>query len=498
MKSVRSKKATFLPWLVAVVFSYAWGCGDSTDKPTDTSSTRDAGQRDARADSEVDAGETDPCSGAPGQLGGLCNKGKCESGLKCLPASTPTLPVRDRESGEQMTALFSSLTGKGLCSKTCTVGSDDCGPCARCTATSFVGRYLAAMAADPKQGVCTLKCTPSFENRGGCREGYTCAPGGVCLNSCTSDQQCKVLAEDFNGDGKVELTMDSASEAYCNLESGLCDHPSGAVGGSCKRATDCKAYSECMSKDATADGICVREYCAGDQALACAAKEVCNVRMADLMDLEEEQLGSMCLPGCKVGQEAESLRIGPESHAEGCPSGFACLWDGVSKADDSINGGCFVTPSHNSIAAPNLGALCKDNNECYSPWGLGVCRGWDKSLGKSGMCVVGECSNYPEGTSFDGILPGVTSELPICPAGQGSCIVESEAGKAPTTTCVKSCVSAADCATGFACASPFGDASRICWHSCSKNDECKDGSACIRDADAVACTGAEGELCSCR
>jgi hypothetical protein len=478
--------------------AYASGCGDNSDKPIKTSSTHDAGLRDARTAYEIDAAEADTCSGAPGQLGGVCNKGKCESGLKCLPASTPTLPVRDRESGRELTVHFSSLTANGLCSKGCTVGSDDCGPCGKCTATSFVGRYLVPMADDPKQGVCTLRCTPSLDNRGGCHEGYTCAPGEVCLNACTSDQQCKVVAEDSNGDNAVELTLDSASETYCNLETGLCDHPGGAVGDSCKLSTDCKAYSQCMTNDTIGDGICVREYCSGDQALGCAVSQVCNVRMADLMDLEEEQLGSMCLPGCKVGQETKSLRIGLESHGEGCPIGFACLWDGVSKSDDPINGGCFATPSHNSIAASNLGASCKNDNECYSPWGLGVCRFSKINRGKPGMCVVGECSNYPGGSPFDGILPGVASELPICPAGQGSCVIESEAGKAPATTCFRSCASASDCATGLACASPFENGPRICWHNCSKNDECRQGSACIRDADAVACTGAKGEPCSCR
>jgi hypothetical protein len=502
--TIKTVQNAFLLGVALVLFALAVACSDSEtrSKPDASQVKRESGASDAQSDSTSDAGEDaapeDLCGGAPGQLGGTCNKQSCGSGLKCMPASTLRLPVRDRTTGKEQFVDFSSLTGKGLCSKTCTVGADDCGACGKCTAKSFIGRFLAPMSANSKQGVCALRCSRSVDGNGGCPNGYTCAPGGACLNACTSDQQCRVLADDSNGDGIAELTLDSSSEAYCNLETGLCDHPSGAVGDSCKQTTDCKAYSQCMTNQVAGNGICVREYCNEEQELACGAQEVCNVRMAALMDLNEDQLGSMCLPGCQVGQEAEALRIGKESHGDGCPIGFACLWDGVSKADDAINGGCFSTPSHNPITVATLGALCTADSDCYSPWGLGLCRFSTTSIATPGICVVAECSNYPGGTSFDGILPGVASALPVCPAGQGSCVLESDEGKPPVTTCFKSCATASDCASGLACSSPFEEGIHVCWHTCQNDAECREGSLCKRDADGVACTGTKGEPCSCR
>lgn len=407
---------------------------------------------------DPDGGANGACQAELGEMGGECEQRSCKQGLLCMPEQTARIPVHQQGTGAELTVDFTMFSG-GVCSKPCLLGGEDCGPCATCSRLSFIGRYLTAISPDPFQGVCALRCEPSLADNGGCPSGYTCAPDGVCLNACTSDEQCKLFAEDLNGDGEMELVLDPDSSARCNLQTGLCDHPENEVGDACRSSADCGAYGECLTGEGEASGVCVRGFCEQVDGFACDPGQVCNVRLADTV----EEQNSICLPGCKVGAESTELRLGPESHGENCPAGFACLWDGVSAVDDPLNGGCFPTPGHNSITEPNIGQLCTSHDECYSPWGLGLCEFLDTDKSLPGICVVGDCSNAEGGTSFDGILPGVPSELPICPEGQGVCIDQSAPGLAATTYCYKPCTDDEDCPGRFACSQPFLHAPRVCW-----------------------------------
>src|SRR5690606_21602120 len=86
--------------------------------------------------------------------------------------------------------------------------NDQCGECGGCAEYTYVGRLRFPNLGPPPagsmfysvlDGVCRSLCTPSRDNNGGCRPGYTCdIDTGLCLDAqCRSDAQCKLdVSED--------------------------------------------------------------------------------------------------------------------------------------------------------------------------------------------------------------------------------------------------------------------------------------------------------------
>src|SRR5690606_31518038 len=185
------------------------------------------------------------------------------------------------------------------------------------------------------------QCTPSRDNNGGCRPGYSCdVDTGLCLDAqCTTDQHCKLEATD------TDISPNPASPWVCNTMTGRCTHPGTvgvAAGDACAEDSDCMTDGQCLTGDEVPDGFCTRLGC-NAAGFECGTGETCSLR----------GLGgpSWCLPQCTVGEEPETERFGATGHGAGCAVGQACTWTGAT--EDPV-GGCFPG-EYNDVTTPNVG-----------------------------------------------------------------------------------------------------------------------------------------------
>lgn len=392
---------------------------------------------DAGDDVEVDSGTVDPgdCSLVEGRsIGAACILGStCQGGLECEAAGgIPITPV-DRAgdpvvdgSGTPL-VVGATLNAGSMCSETCRVdGPNTCGDCAACGNGGLVGRIAFGAGQDSAGnalGLCRQSCTPSDTDRGGCREGYACDPS---TNTCVD----ACTSDDWCKIVDVTVTDDGFIDQW--------------------------VYDPTFPSS-------------------------CNATT-----------GRCEFQACLVGAEPEADQLGADGHGAGCEAGQSCIWDGSSGPAADANGICFPG-EYNDITESNVGGACDSAADCYSPFGYGACLNeiFNPSLlgDLSGACTIANCGVFDDGMggAIDGILPGVETNIPVCDSSAGELCVNFAPSGPPQTFCMKSCETASECAPGYACAVLLTDGGRLCWPSCSTDDECNAdlGQTCLNEAGAA-------------
>jgi hypothetical protein len=402
--------------------------------------------------------------------GGSCT-GSCSSGLTCFAERTTSTSV---DLGGGATAMLDVVAfPSGMCSASCT-SDEDCGPCgARCVPFVLAGRArLRGLAGG---GVCREPCSP-FSTF--CPTGYACdADVEACVEACTSDEQCRFVTVDEDGDGMEETLRYEASTPMRCL-AGRCELPAGTIGGRCTFESDCDPGFTCLRDDrwpSSRAGRCALVGClpggCGD-GVSCARVGTTDV----------------CALSCSVGAEVGAEISGPSGHGSGCDPGFACEWLGA--AGDPA--GACLPAEYNAVAAPNVGLPCARDGDCFSPWGRGFCLRPDGAAG-DGVCSVRQC--VPDGEGAPGLLPGVAVDPALlCDAAAGVSCVRFD-GTEERSACVRRCTAAEECVPGWACVRALGTSIRVCAPSCTTDSDCVAGGRCL---DTTSSPCAPGLACMCR
>jgi hypothetical protein len=123
-----------------------------------------------------------------------------------------------------------------------------------------------------------------------------------------------------------------------------------------------------------------------------------------------------------------------------------------------------VGGNYNSLTKNNIGAFCKANTDCYSPFGMGRCLtyGLPNNQSSVGICTLMDCN-----------VPGVPTDL----CGDGNACVGSTGDQA---FCAHNCSQATECPSGFACYDDDSDTgtARICYPICDADVDCRVSEHC--------------------
>lgn len=414
-------------------------------------------------------GRRSPTGGAP-QLGAACTSdGDCTGGYKCDVEMTTSVTVPRAPEGKVDNTLFpgGSCTPVALATFDA-MGSRSCDPrlprgSQRCTDEGVCS--IETVRGETKVG-CRKACEPKANESGCDRPGYTCDfVDHACIEGCRSDTECRILLIDANGDGEPDMVdYDSESEQTCDDKTGRCIHASGpqADGQSCSRDEDCSDDGLCIPPNAAPagqrfpGGYCTRRGCEVE-GRECDSGTFCESLRPWLGESETEPL---CFARCKIGAEEESLRLGKSGHGEGCRTGFRCHYNGgVGAASGVCVGGVY-----NDVKTNNVGAACKTNDECYSPYGLGYCLAYALSgnVQTPGICTIMDCG-----------APGIPKD--VC--GLGNECVSQDSDQ---STCLHNCKAATECPTGFACTDDDGEKAtpKTCFPLCLTAADCRMNERC--------------------
>ncbi len=465
------------------------GCGDD-DTPTTDAGPGDSGMvinLDGGTDSGtpqvdggpgVDAGNPNACRGYGADCTGerpCIGRGlECQQEINYPLAGGET--VRDLPAGaETMGTYFQG----GYCTPApiamtplCDPASETdptCGECGRC-----VG--LGGNAA-----MCLGNCEPTGNDNSTCRDGSQCDLGlEVCVPlGCTTDEECRIEREDENGiDGLqapddcmedpnvcdadcycgevfcgedamddcdcgmiAECTGDAMNfdplvynddpALGCNMDTFECRRPGrdGAEAGDpCTGADDCETGGRCLDEarfDAFEGGYCIKDRC-DLPGRECAGDGVCIT-----LPLGGGNELITCLEGCTIGDGADPMDRSTWLGNNGsCDNDYqACQWD-----SDANSGYCFPG-NHNDVTEPNIGAACEDSEDCWSPFGVGVCAASEPGgfWPEAGYCTFFNCA-----------APG----MPANACGDDASCVDVGMG---TSICFDDCASNTDCRDGFTC-----------------------------------------------
>jgi len=458
-------------WLLLWI-SAIGACGD--DSPGTVSELGGSGGRSGSGGSSSGRAGSGGAEAGGAQLGAACTKDTdCGSGFVCDMEITGQQPLPGAPGGQLNLSVFpgGSCTPRRLAGYNPEAGSCDpleprgaqgCGKDGVCSVIQQVEASGSVAVA------CRKACEPSATESGCDREGYTCDfAARECTEGCRSDPECRVMVLDSDSDGEGDaIAYDTNSAATCDLELGRCTHPAGtqANGQSCTRDDDCSDNGLCLSPfDALGaqrfpGGMCTRRGC--DYAgLECDTGSVCEPVRPWLGESATEPL---CLQRCKVGAEPADQRLGASGHGQGCRSGYRCHYNGGPGAD----AGVCVGGNYNDVKTNNIGAACKEDRDCYSPFGLGFCLRYALSSTQTspGICTVLDCA-----------APGLPDDL--CGPGN-ECVATGVSGD--QTLCSHNCKAASECPSGFACTDDDAVAGtpKMCFPLCRTNADCRSGEQC--------------------
>lgn len=509
--------------LLGIAAAMASGCGGPTPAgcigiclDAQLPDGSDAGVPVADAPSRLDSNSRDDAGLCPQEvgrnIGAACRTGDlCLDPLECAPQVQQALSMgvytQNPDGGVSAGGRPFPLAAfpDGMCFERCNPNAaDSCGDCASCNGAVPQGRFrfgVASFFGAEITGICRDDCVPSTTDNGGCRDGYTCdILTGTCVEACANNEQCQFHGADVNGDRVTDFIDEGAdSPASCVAATGRCDVPgndAASAGDPCVEDTDCEDNGTCLDFASDPDGYCTRLGC-GFPGFACdGTDETCDYRA----------LGggiTACLEGCTVGAEttAEQRRGVGGGNPTCSDPGMTCVWNGISRSTDTINGSC-LPGNYNAETAYDVGTACLDDSDCWSPFGYGRCL-FTNVLDQvqSGMCAVGGCLGGTGGMRV-GLLAGTDAIRMVEPAVSAEICAPEDvcvnfSATIPTTFCLGTCESAADCAPGYACPNLNTAAMPlfVCWPFCQMDSECRAGTTC-RNPSGGAC-GAGANDCTC-
>jgi hypothetical protein len=220
---------------------------------------------DAGTPPRTDAGFVAPradvyCDRAPGRAQ-PCTR-SCDDGLTCFAEAHASTSIPDGAGGT-LTLDVLAFPG-GLCTTACG-GDADCGACASCIPFVRAGN-VDVRGLVPAGGVCRERCDPL---RSACRPGYLCdRVHRVCLEACTSDDQCRFSLGEPGPDGSRALAYDATSSIGCRS-------------GRCVEIATCTVPGDCDSR-VCRDGLCVDASCSdavlngGEIGIDCGGTSPCR------------------------------------------------------------------------------------------------------------------------------------------------------------------------------------------------------------------------------
>ncbi len=479
-------------------------------------------ERDAGVDWGLDGGPPfyfemypQPCSS-----GSACTpeRGCRSTSASCLDPSVfgevglggPGDPIAGHPDGEDTfvpTPLFpggyctTSYPQEGVTPDRCNVRGTEpdpvCGECATCL--DFFGLDTPANTAATVPGLCAQNCMPSLTDSD-CREGYECLLiQEACLPGCQSDDECRIAREETNGVEGIQTPAECAADAgactpadcgeaspadpdacadpasnfdslvYDTESSAVCDpvtfrctdapsDPSASAGDPCTDDSECEAEGFCIAETedgSWAGGTCTKWRCdlGGNE---CANDGVC----------QEAGVGVFgCFEGCVVGgvdpSSDPATWVAEGSARSSCREGYGCYWGGEGAAGEADNGVCLPAHHEPAVTAPNVGATCESDADCFSPFGQGLClqEGFEQ-----GYCSVRNCA-----------APWFTSETNVC--GEGAECVAFDPMDPSFALCVQTCEAAEECSEGLGCIQ-FTEASKACWPNCESTEDCRADEVC--------------------
>lgn len=472
MTSVTQRKSKLWGWGVIV------GCillGCSTKDRFAGSDAAVAGHAGASLAAGSGGGAAGPAgaAGAGGSntslLGAACTKDSDCGKLSCDREIKQLITVNGAPEGQLDVSLFPGgsctplplaaydASGGKSCDPTMPHGSQGCGPDGDCLSESVQGQALVG---------CRKSCKPSATESGCERKGYTCDFGAhACIEGCHTDSECRLQLIDSNGDGTPDgSAYDKASTATCDPKTARCTHAGGnqPSGASCKVDEDCGGDGVCISAGTSIagqrfpDGYCTKVGCdvAGRE---CAGGAVCEPLRPLLAAVGTNAL---CLSRCTVGAEPADLQRGLQGHGMGCRAGYRCAYNGGSGAQSGV---C-VGGEYNAVTTNNIGAGCKVNADCFSPFGAARCLryGLPDDSSSAGICTLLDCN-----------APGLPKDL--CGAGN-ECVWSSS----DQASCEHNCSTASECPATFACNDDDGDptTSKVCYPVCDTAADCRPNEHC--------------------
>ena len=278
---------------------------------------------------------------------------QCPAGNGCSPGGMGLSPVclpgcedaSDCATGDECD-LESGFAGAGACfdpsvpvGATCQV-REECGTGADCLTEGFngwPGGYCAGLSCDPATNT---GCTGD----GVCAE--TTSGGGLCLDGCASDTDCRTayrcrpLDRDepdgpkgcFAGctdDSQCTVTTRGGVAYTCNPGTGYCARPLDAaeLGDACNADDfrDCRGGRCIGASEGWPGGMCTYPGCSlsgATPSATCPTDSVCTDDGGGDPDL------GVCVPSCTVGETT-------------CRTGYAC----VAVSDGSTEGACRPAPA---------------------------------------------------------------------------------------------------------------------------------------------------------
>ncbi|MEM6954743.1 MAG: hypothetical protein AAF645_03615 [Myxococcota bacterium] len=311
--------------------------------------------------------------------------------------------------------------------------------------------------------------------------------------SCNTDTyECE--SQPFNGTASggdaCNDTTDCEENGFCISSVGRCEFTD-AAGTTFDTNVDCTDDTRCEGVGtAGEDGFCRGNEWTGGSCTrtgcdlpgnACARDGVC----------QERGLGeALCLQGCTLGTGAdpddESTWTDATTGRSGCREGYGCFWNGVGRHGVANNGVC-APASFTSVPAPNIGAVCTSDSECWGPFGAARCVVLTNTDALSptnpGYCTVNDCT-APYFRSAAGGVPAenLCGQSSISGGGEvdNICVNFGDAAD-PFGLCIAGCETPADCVgPGIACTPGLLGAGSpaICFPGCTENANCQDGFRC--------------------
>jgi hypothetical protein len=320
-----------------------------------------------------------------------------------------------------------------------------------------------------------------------CRDGYSCdLASELCLSGCSNDRECCEIWIDANENGRRnrdEVTLLDASRCQnscdpCTFACTQLGCPGGgcAIGDPCQHDADCPALATCWTEEwGPVGGMCVLQRCdlVGRE---CPTGSGC----ANLGSIYEPYF--TCLVPCESGTQPgdpgfpcrDTGPAGPSTGDHACMPTDASAWfDGTGSS-----GYCWA----GNFPGGDLpvGSRCREDVECNSPHGLGLCATWfgpgfctvmcDEATARDGICEFDPAATTATGACFSSVCLE-TCEVAGGPLGASGC-------DNPVMACYD--------ATGIGGYLWFADgrepAAGYCYPACSSDDFCAEtwggGSVC--------------------
>ncbi len=375
-----------------------------------------------------------------------------------------------------------------------------CGACGTCV--DLFGLDTEEELSDFVPGFCALRCTPRMDSND-CRPGYECSLElEACVMGCQSDDECRIAREDTNGVPGIQtptecdaapdecrpadcdtapsnpdacrnprlnydsLVYDTESGAVCDPVTSRCIGPHDPVavaGDACTEDAGCERWGRCILEedDRWLGGSCTKDRCdlEGNE---CTEGGVCTT--APLDGFEEPACFAACTVGGYDADDPESWVTPGVARAE-CRDGYGCQWTGRGAGGDWANGACLPVRYSPDVAEPGIGQGCAIDDDCWSPFGLGVCLR-DEAF-PEGYCSVRNC-----------FAPWLTEgETPSSLCGDAALCAPFDVSDPASALCVQRCESADECTAGLGCL-PLSAEAKACWLGCGADEDCRSGERC--------------------